>query len=90
MHTKLYEKLNYVSGFRENRQIVANEVLSNPSLLIELVPLCFQISDTNSYKACWVLELFCYEKLEGLYPYLDFFCSNIKSCLLYTSDAADE
>jgi hypothetical protein len=67
-----------VSGFRENRQILADEVLLNPSLLIELVPLCFQISDTNSPKACWILELFCYQKLEELNPYLDYFCSNIK------------
>jgi hypothetical protein len=85
MHTKFYEKLNYVSGFRENRQILADEVLLNPSLLIELVPLCFQISDTNSHKACWILELFCYEKLEELSPYLDFFCSNIKNL---TADSA--
>jgi hypothetical protein len=78
MHTKFYEKLNYVSGFREKRQILADEVLLNPSLLIELVPLCFLISDTNSPKACWILELFCYQKLEDLNPYLDYFCSNIK------------
>jgi hypothetical protein len=78
MHTKFYEKLNDVSGFREKRQILANEVLLNPSLLIELIPLCFLTADTNSHKACWILELFCYEKLEELNPYLDYFCSNIK------------
>lgn len=78
MHTKLYEKLNYVSAFRENRQILANEVLLNPSLLAELIPLCFNISDSNSYKACWVLELYCYEKLNTLGPHLDFFCANIE------------
>ncbi len=85
MHTEFYEKLNYVSGFREKRQILADEVLSNTNLLIELVPLCFLITDSNSSKACWILELFCYKKQEELKPYLDYFCSNIKTL---TADSA--
>jgi hypothetical protein len=78
MVSELHKKLNYVSAFRENRQILANEVLLNPSLLAELITLCFKISDSNSYKACWVLELFCYEKINDLEPHLDYFCSNIE------------
>jgi hypothetical protein len=50
MNTKFYEKLNYVSGFGQKRQVLADEVVLNPSLLIELVPFCFLISDSNSQK----------------------------------------
>lgn len=79
MVTELQKNLDYVTGHRANRQKYANEVLDNPELFAELIQLCFQISNKNSSKACWILEFVCYQKLEWLTAHLDFFCSNIKN-----------
>jgi hypothetical protein len=78
MLSELHNKLEYVSAHRENRQKMANEILSSPNLLPELIQICFQITDKASPKACWILEFVSYERLEWLQPHLDFFCSNIE------------
>lgn len=78
MISEFQKKLNYVTGHRENRQKYANEVLDNPEIFPELIQLSFQVSNKNSSKAFWILEFVCYQKLEWLVDYLDFFCSNIK------------
>jgi hypothetical protein len=46
--------------------------------LKELLSICFEITNKNSHRACWILELVAHEKLDLLLPYLDFFCSKIK------------
>ena len=79
MTSEFQKKLEYVTGYRVNRQKYANEVLNNPALFPELLELCFDTSNKNASKACWILEFVCYEKLEWLTAYLDFFCSNIKN-----------
>ncbi|MBW4360249.1 hypothetical protein KZH69_07105 [Flavobacterium sp. NAS39] len=79
MVTEFQKKLEYVTGYRVNRQKYANEVLDNPELFPELIRLCFEVSDKNASKAFWVLEFVCYQKLEWLEDHLDFFCSNIKN-----------
>ena len=66
MPTEFQNKLDSITGNKANRQKHAVEVLENPSLLPELIELCFQASNKNAAKACWVLELVCYEKLEWL------------------------
>lgn len=78
MPTEFQKKIHSVTGYKDSRQKYADEVLGNPALFPELVQLCFQTSN-NTSKACWVLELVCYEKLEWLQEHLDFFCSNIKN-----------
>jgi hypothetical protein len=78
MVTEFQKNLDYVTGHRANRQKYADEVLANPKLFPELVRFCFQVSDKNASKACWILEFVCYQKLEWLEEHLDFFCSNIK------------
>ena len=85
MTTEFQKKLDSVTGHRANRHKYADEVLENPVLFPELIRLCFQASNKNAAKACWILELVCYEKLEWLQEYLDFFCSNIKNL---TDDSA--
>ncbi|PKB17352.1 hypothetical protein CLU82_2550 [Flavobacterium sp. 5] len=79
MLTEFQKKLEYVTGHRANRQKYADEVLENSELFTELIRLSFQVLDKNSSKACWILEFVCYQKLEWLEDYLDFFCSNIKN-----------
>jgi len=79
MVTEFQKKLEYVTGYRVNRQKYANEVLDNPRLFPELIRLCFQVSDKNASKAFWILEFVCYQKLEWIEGYLDFFCSNLKN-----------
>jgi hypothetical protein len=79
MVSEFQKNLNYVTGHRANRQKYADEVLDNPELYAELVQLCFQNSDKNAPKAFWILEFVCYQKLEWLADYLDYFCSNIKN-----------
>jgi len=78
MDSEFQNNLNYVTGYRDNRQKYANEVLDNPEYFPELIRLCFHVSDKNASKAFWILEFVCYQKLEWLAHYLDFFCSNIK------------
>lgn len=79
MDTEFQKKLDSVTGHRANRHKYADEVLKNPELFPELIRLCFLTSNKNAAKACWILELVCYEKLEEIQEHLDFFCSNIKN-----------
>ena len=79
MSIEFKKRLDSVTGHKESRQKQADEVLDNPELFPELIQLCFQTSNKNISKACWVLELVCYENLELIQEHLDFFCSNIKS-----------
>ncbi|WP_228520774.1 hypothetical protein [Flavobacterium sp. HJJ] len=79
MVSEFQKNLDYITGHRENRQKYADEVLYNPELFPELIRLCFQVSNKNSAKACWILEFVCYQKLEWIENHLDYFCSNIKN-----------
>ena len=79
MDTEFQKKLDSVTGHRVNRQKIADEVLQNLELFPELMRLCFLTSNKNSAKAFWILELVCYDKLQWLLEYLDFFRSNIKN-----------
>jgi hypothetical protein len=79
MSTELEKKINFVTGHRANRHQYAKEVLDNPELFQELIQLCFQSSYKNTAKACWILEVVSYKKIEWFHAHLDFFCSNIKN-----------
>nr|WP_315202203.1 hypothetical protein [uncultured Flavobacterium sp.] len=79
MISEFQKNLDYVTGHRANRQKYADEVLNNQELFSELIQLCFQDLNKNSSKAFWILEFVCYQKLEWIKDYLDFFCSNIKN-----------
>jgi hypothetical protein len=79
MPAEFEKKLDSVTGYKANRLKFASELLENSELFPELVHLCFLTSNKNAAKACWILELICYEKIEWLQEYLDFFCSNIKN-----------
>jgi hypothetical protein len=78
MNTDFQKRLTSVAGYKDSRQKYADEVLANPELLSELIPLCFETTNKSHPKACWVLELICYEKIESIESYLAFFCDNIE------------
>lgn len=73
----LFEKLNYTSARRKSRLNISNWVLSKPEVIPELLEYCFHIKEDISYKACWTLEFVCLEKVELLFPYLDFYFENL-------------
>ena len=79
MVTEFQKNLDYVTAYRANRQKYADEVLDNRELFSELIQLCFQTSNKNAFKAIWILEFVCYQKLEWLEEHFDFFCSQIKT-----------
>ena len=85
MNVEFEKKLNLVTACKANRNKLTREILSNQELFPELIRHCFLVSNKNSIKAMWVLEMLCYEKIEWIQDYLDFFCSNIKNL---TDDSA--
>jgi len=73
----LAEILEKVNARKLVRLEAAIWVLNHPKSMPELLYHCFKINDEKSYKASWVLEIVCLEKLELLYPYLDVFFENL-------------
>jgi hypothetical protein len=73
----LFEKLNYTNARRESRLSAANWVLSRPEVFPELLEFCFHFKEDISYQACWTLEFVCLEKLELLFPYLDYYFEHL-------------
>lgn len=78
MPSEFEKKIDSVTALRAVRYEYTREILQNQPLFPELLELCFQFSNENAPKAFWILELVCYEKLEWLVPYLDYYCLNIK------------
>lgn len=73
----LYEKLNNIKAYRQTRLDIARWVLDRPETIDELLSFCFEVDAEISYKATWILEFVCIEKLELLYPKLDLFFKNL-------------
>lgn len=77
MQTDFYKKIETSSAYRQNRDDNKLFIFNNPQYLSLLVDIAFTISDKNHYKACWILELVCEEKLILFKPFLDQFCEVI-------------
>ena len=73
----LIKKLEFPRAYREVRLDIANWVIDNPETFPQLLEICFKADDKTSYKAAWVLEFVCSEKLELLLPHLDLFFENV-------------
>ncbi|MCH2488840.1 MAG: adenylosuccinate lyase [Flavobacteriales bacterium] len=73
----LLEKLQYTKAYRKTRLDVAHWVLDHPETFSELLNYCYKTEADISYKATWILEFVCAEKLDLLYPYLDKFFENL-------------
>ena len=52
-------------------------MILNPELFPELLNYCFKVDDDISYKAAWVLEMVCEEKLPLLIPHFKMFFKNL-------------
>jgi len=73
----LIEKLNFPRAYRKTRLEIAQWVIEHPETFVELLNICFYSNGKISYKAAWILEFVCDEKLEMLFPYLGVFFENI-------------
>ena len=73
----LFDKLMNANARKEVRLSVGQWVLDRPESMPELLTHCFTIHKEISYKAAWILEIVCLEKLELLYPYLDSYFENL-------------
>lgn len=73
----LLEKLNNTKAYRKTRLEVAHWVLAHPETFPKLLSYCFDEKNDFSYKAAWILEFVCIEKLPLLYPHLNFYFENI-------------
>ncbi|WP_340198952.1 adenylosuccinate lyase [Ascidiimonas sp. W6] len=80
-----FEELKTLKAYRETRKRLSNQVLKDPSLLPELLRICFLFDDPVSSRACWVLEFVCQEKLELLIPYLNNFTAQLRNFRLDSS-----
>ncbi|MFD1315907.1 hypothetical protein [Namhaeicola litoreus] len=68
-----------INAKRVYRDNAANEVLSNPELIEELIMLALNSSSLFQIKAAWILELVFLAKPNIISPYLDYFCTGLKS-----------
>lgn len=69
---------NMGNAKRENRQRVANIVLENQNLFIDLVSLTFKVDEKISVKAAWILEWICtHHHLDWMTPHLEDFSKKI-------------
>ena len=67
------------TGYKSSRQATANYVMANVELMNDFMQICFENTNPDHYKGCWVMELIAYEKLNWFQKYLDLICSNSKT-----------
>ena len=73
----LHSQLTNLTAHKKSRLEVSNWVIENPERLKELLNYCFKIDEEISYKAAWVLEYLCNDRLDLLIPHLTLFLENI-------------
>ncbi len=66
------------TGSKNSRQATAGFIMAHSELLNNFISICFEIQNPDHYKACWVMELIAYEKLDWFQEYLDLICSKSK------------
>lgn len=77
MESYLTTSLTTLKAYRKSRLDLAQWVLDNPGAFPELLALCFNDSSSISYKATWILEFVCAERLALLHPHLDEFFTKL-------------
>ncbi|MEZ4779517.1 MAG: adenylosuccinate lyase [Flavobacteriaceae bacterium] len=77
--SELEQQLQYTNAARFSRKKAAMWVLKHPETIEELLHFCFKNDKELSHKANWTLEFVCMEKLELLFPHLDYFFSHLGS-----------
>jgi len=66
-----------VTSYREYRLKYAQIVLQDKKLFKYLIEIAFDETNEASVKVSWVLDFVMREKLEWIYPHLDYFTDNI-------------
>jgi hypothetical protein len=85
MNSEYYNQIAKSTAHRKSRDDNKNFIFDNPEYLKYLVDISFNVKNENHYKACWILELICEEKMELFLPFLEDFCETL-SC--YKNDSA--
>ena len=68
-----------VTSYREYRLKYAQIVLENPHLFKSLLEIAFDETNEASVRISWVLDFVIREKLELIYPHLDYFTDHIST-----------
>jgi len=76
---QLYHELNYVNATRVCRSKYAAIVLANPDLIKPLLEILFAGDKKISPRASWIFEFVIKEDYSLIFPYLDFFTTNIST-----------
>lgn len=66
-----------VTSYREYRIKYANLIIDNKGLFLPLLEIAFDEDNEASVKVSWVLDFVMREKLEWVYPHLDFYTDNL-------------
>lgn len=74
---QLYKELDYVDHSRKKRDYYATLLKEQPELLQPLLEILFMVDDKLSPKAGWLIEFVSKNNLPLLFPYLDYFTSNM-------------
>ena len=77
MNTVLLHQIKNGTAHRKSRDASRDFVISYPETLADVVFFAFDVNDKDSHKACWILELVAYERLEWFVPHLDFISASI-------------
>jgi hypothetical protein len=78
MDATLSQRIKNCSAHRKPRDENKDFILANPNYFTDLVRFGFDVADKDSHKACWILEIVAYEKLDWFVPELDFICKNLQ------------
>ena len=73
----LAKKLDFPRAYRKTRLEIAQWVIGHPEYVLHLLDFCFKTEQDISYKATWILEFVCTERLDLILPHLDHFFRNI-------------
>ncbi|MGV6828606.1 MAG: adenylosuccinate lyase [Flavobacteriales bacterium] len=73
----LEKMLQQTKAYRDSRMQVAQWILDHPETFSELLKYCYQLDKEISYRATWILEFVCKEKLFLLFPHLDLFTKKL-------------
>ena len=79
MNTEFYNRIVSGTAHRQSRDNNKDFVLSNLSLLKDLIEIAFQTKDKQHNKAWWIIELIAEEKTELLIPYIDTLCNQLNT-----------
>lgn len=73
MDNPLYSKIENSTAHRQARDLISNEVISNPKSFPQLLQMALDPTTKSHYKACLILELILEQHPNWLAPYLDRF-----------------